>query len=113
MERTRFPLAIAAIGTALALSTPTYADSCTDPLDRVVANYAANGNAPVMLSDAEVGSAMEEYALGEVSRGFYVVIDAQMYLGLEVNGCLLPPIAVHHPLRATRLSGTTPFGVFA
>ena len=110
------PLARAAFGAAtltILSSTPALAAQCNEPFEMVVAQYEATGNNPVMLNDDEIGAAMEQFELTDVSRGFYVEIEAHILLGLEVDGCLLPPILMVQPLRPMRLSGATVFGMYA
>jgi hypothetical protein len=114
-QQKRMPFATLVLGAALVAmpSAPALAASCPEPLDMVVARYEAAGNDTVMLNDDEIGAAMEQFDIPDISRGFYVEIDARMILGLEVDGCLLPPIEMTQPLKATRLSGATGFGIYA
>ena len=113
-RRLAFPIAaFCAVALTLLSSAPAVAETCGDPLDVVVARYEAAGSDPVMLGPDELHAAMTEFNLSDVSRGFYVEIEAHVLLGLEVEGCLLPPIEMTQPLTPTRLSGATAFGIYA
>lgn len=87
-------------GSLLCLCVPAIAAECEFPYDDTVAQLAGAG-APVVevpadalpdLVDRIEGDTGQEY--GDVQRGFIAQAGGKILLGLEVDGCLLPPIIV-------------------
>lgn len=94
----RFPLLIA--GAFLCAPLAVSAAECDFPYDATIGQLSAAG-APVVevpadalpdLVDRIEGDTGQEY--GEVTRGFIAQAGGKILLGLEVDGCLLPPIVV-------------------
>lgn len=87
-------------GAFACLSFGVSAAECEFPFDDTVAQLAAAG-APVVEVPADAlpdlverieGDTGQEY--GDVTRGFIAQAGGKILLGLEVDGCLLPPIVV-------------------
>ena len=83
------------------------------PVDYTNGDFSAAGAPVVVIEDADLPAivakveAMEGVDLGEVTRGFLVNAGGRILLGLEVDGCLLPPIVVGMvgPAPTNQLSG--------
>lgn len=90
------------VGAALlALSFPAFAQSCDYTFDDVANNQLrANGYPVVIVPDADLPALLAEVesltgeSYGDVTRAFLANVDGTVLLGLEVGGCLLPPIVV-------------------
>lgn len=87
-------------GAFACLSFGVAAAECEFPFDETVGQLSAAG-APVVevpadalpdLVDRIEGDTGQEY--GDVTRGFIAQAGGKILLGLEVDGCLLPPIVV-------------------
>lgn len=98
------------------LSFAVSAAECEFPFDETVAAFAAEG-APIAVIDpvelpaiVEKVEAMTGEDFGEVTRGFFAQAGGQILLGLEVDGCLLPPVNLGFAPAAERLSGKGPDG---
>lgn len=101
-------LTLAAGALALALTSctfePAYAQSCQYTYDAERDRLLAQGLAVVEL-EPDTLAAAEQAAGVDASRGFVVTIPGgRILLGLEVDGCLLPPIPLDAPPEP-RLSG--------
>ena len=107
----RFPLLIA--GAFLCASLAVSAAECEFPYEDVAGEFAAAGSPVVEVPadalpdlveriEADTG---QEY--GDVQRGFIAQAGGKILLGLEVDGCLLPPIVVGTiaPTTSAPLSG--------
>lgn len=105
----RFPLLIA--GAFLCASFAVSAAECEFPFDETAAAFADAGSPVVVIDPAELPKIVEtmETMLGEdygdVTRGFFAQAGGQILLGLEVDGCLLPPVNLGFAPAAERLSG--------
>jgi hypothetical protein len=88
---------------ACLLAVPAVAQECTEPFDDVVALYAENEIPHVVIEgkmldkitarvEAGIGS-----DVGEVTRGFVAQVPIGTLVGLEVDGCLLPPFIFSTP----------------
>lgn len=107
-----------AAGALACLSFAVAAAECEFPFDKTVGEFSAAG-ATVKIIPADSLPPIAEQAgkivgkdLGAVTRGFLVVAGGKVLLGLEVDGCLIPPIAVGimNTKPATPLSGKAPNG---
>jgi hypothetical protein len=89
------------------------AAECEYRFDDLIGQFAAAGAPIVEIGEADLpaivakAEEMEGVDLGEVTRGFLVNAGGQILLGLEVDGCLLPPILVGlvGPSPTNQLSG--------
>lgn len=107
-------LAVAFLCAAFAVS----AAECEYPFDKTIGEFSAAG-ATVKIIPADQLPPIAEQAgkiagkeLGAVTRGFLVVAGGKVLLGLEVDGCLIPPIAVGvmNTKPTPALSGKAPNG---
>lgn len=105
----RFPLLIA--GAFLCASFAVSAAECEFPFEGTVADFSAAGAPIVVIEPADLPGivkkveAMTGEDFGEVTRGFFAQAGGQILLGLEVDGCLLPPVNLGFAPAAERLSG--------
>lgn len=105
-------------GAFACLSFGAFAAECQHPFDATVGEFSAAGANPVIIPDDKLAEFVDRVEdmngvhLGEVSRGFMVVAGGKLLLGLEVDGCLIPPIVlglVSAP-KAPKLSGKNEAG---
>ena len=100
-------------GAFACLCVPAISAECEFPYDDVAAEFAAAG-APVVEVPADAlpdlverieADTGQEY--GDVQRGFIAQAGGKLFLGLEVDDCLLPPIVVGTlaPTTSAPLSG--------
>lgn len=87
------------------------AEECEFAFEPTIAEFAAAGapvvevpasDLPKLVAEVEAVTG-EEY--GDVTRGFLVRVADVVLLGLEVDGCLLPPIVVDRLASDEQLSG--------
>lgn len=94
----RFFLLIA--GAFLCAVSVASAAECEFEFEAVVGQFQAAGAPVVVIDPAELPNVvanveiMTAQDMGEVSRGFFAQAGGKILLGLEVDGCLVPPIAV-------------------
>jgi len=83
---------------ASVLLVATQARACDYTVEEVVANFAAANHPVTMLDAATIPKAVDDIKVKTgttfegVTRAFVVNTGQQVLLGLEVGGCLLPPI---------------------
>lgn len=105
----RFPLLIA--GAFLCASFAVSAAECEFPFDKTIGEFSAAGAPIVVIEPADLPGIVEKVEamtgedFGEVTRGFFAQAGGQILLGLEVDGCLLPPVNLGFAPAAERLSG--------
>ncbi len=109
--------------TLLALNFPALAQTCENTYDDVARQFAEIGS-PVSEIPADKFAAFKENlrAAGQdvegVTRAFVATSGGALLLGLEKDGCLLPPIVIG-PAPAAPVapgptkSGVTPTGTYA
>ena len=89
---------IAALTGALLLSGAAYAADCEFPFDAIVGKFGEAGAVVKIIPPESLSSIGDEAEkvfgreIGAVTRGFVAVVGGKMLLGLETDGCLLPPI---------------------
>lgn len=114
---------------SLALLPPVYLMSlrssyaeeavCTDTYDGIVAEIRATGRPLHELTPDEIkdGLPQLEALMGKpmegITRAFIVQMENEYWLGVEQDGCLLPPIVVGRVVPTNTLSGATPHGTYA
>lgn len=100
---------------ALALSVPAAAQECLYPFDETLATLQDNGMATVVVADEDlpaIVAKVEELTgveLDGVTRAFFVNTGVSVLIGLEVDGCLMPPIKLAS-LKSPPLSGRNKAG---
>lgn len=89
-----------AAGALLCASFAVSAAECEFPFDVTVGQFAAAGAPLVIIDPADLPEivanveTMTGQDLGDATRGFLAQAGGKILLGLEVDGCLIPPIAV-------------------
>lgn len=84
--------------------------ACQYPYDAVAAEFAAAGSPVSEIPAEDLPKVIEQLesltgkAYPNVTRGFIAVVGGKVLLGLESDGCLLPPIIVAQ-VKPERLSG--------
>ena len=77
---------------------PAFSAECLNPFDETIGNFSANGGVVKIIDPSELPAIAKAagktmgHDIGEVTRGFVVAYGGVLRLGLEVDGCLLPPI---------------------
>jgi hypothetical protein len=101
----------------MATLQPAYAQetACNETYDYVTKYLDDNKIVYHVLTPEELTAFVEQYAKGleGVTRGFVGVTPQGKYvLGLEKDGCMLPPMFIAPPPNP-KLSGRYPFGTYA
>lgn len=101
---------------SLALSLPAQAQQCW-PFDLVMqGEFQARGLPVAVMSPEVLEKAKGLFQAEDATRGFVAQNEQGVFVvGLEVDGCLLPPIYLEDLSQFTlmRLSGRYSFGTFA
>lgn len=94
----KFHLLIA--GAFACLSFAASAAECDFEFDTIIGEFSAAGAPIKVIPDEELAGIVDQVEtiqgkeMGNVTRGFFVVAGGKVLLALEVDGCLIPPIAV-------------------
>ena len=92
---------------------------CEFYMDDVVRVYTTAGIPVLFVDEADMPEFVANLSItmGEtfegVTRAFMVDVRGQMLVGIEVDGCLLPPIFLSVPITPARLSGRVGLGTHA
>lgn len=110
------------------LASPAFAQEPKPPpvcqyyMDETVADLTSKGYFLTMISTANMPTLLKGLELagqlppGVITRAFVVNFAGTLKVGIEADGCLLPPLnmALGTPAPASlRQSGRTPYGTFA
>lgn len=114
-------LALSAVGYVAMFASPAYSQDapvCIDFYDEVFPRLAASpevtsGQVSIAEVPAELLPKLEEAIAapaGSVTRAFIFAGPGGAVAGVEVDGCLLPPIQLTSPILPSRNSGRMPNG---
>lgn len=105
----KFHLLIA--GAFACLSFAVSAAECEYKFDETVAQVSAAGFPVAVIEPADLPAIVEKVEAlsgdeyGDVTRGFFAQVNGSIFLGLEVDGCLLPKIVLSVSPASEQLSG--------
>lgn len=98
-------------GAFLCASFAASAAECEFPFDRTIGEFSAAGAPVVIIKTDELPGIVSKVEtmtgdeIGDVTRGFFTQAGGQILLGLEVDGCLIPPIVLGFAHPVDQLSG--------
>lgn len=104
-------LSLFAAGAFACLTFAAHAEECEFPFDKTVGELAAAGAPVAIVPEADLAALVEKVEeiggqdSGDVTRAFIAQAGGNVLLGLEVDGCLLPPIVLGLAPAVERRSG--------